>query len=63
MLTAARDLDLPVQVNAALTRRNFQQIDRIAELLAGEAIAMWSVFFLVPVGRGPRGAADRAGPV
>jgi radical SAM protein len=52
MLAAARDLDLPVQVNTTVTRRNFQQIDRIAELLAGQGIAMWSVFFLVPVGRG-----------
>ncbi len=52
MLADARDLEFPVQVNTSITRRNFHQIDAIAELLAGEGIAMWSVFFLVPVGRG-----------
>jgi radical SAM protein with 4Fe4S-binding SPASM domain len=52
MLADARQLRLPVQVNTTITRRNFHQIDAIAELLAARGIAMWSVFFLVPVGRG-----------
>ncbi len=52
MLADARDLDFPVQVNTSITRRNFDQIDAIAELLLDQGIAMWSVFFLVPVGRG-----------
>ncbi len=52
MLADARELGLAVQVNTSITRRNFHQIDAIAELLAGQGIAMWSVFFLIPVGRG-----------
>jgi radical SAM protein len=52
MLDDARELGLPVQVNTSITRRNFHQIDAIAEMLAPKGIAMWSVFFLVPVGRG-----------
>jgi radical SAM protein len=52
MLDDARDLGIPVQVNTSITRRNFAQIDAMAELLSGRGIAMWSVFFLVPVGRG-----------
>lgn len=52
MLDNARRLALPVQVNTTITRRNFDQIDRMAEALAERGIAMWSVFFLVPVGRG-----------
>ena len=52
MLSDARDLGLAVQVNTTITRRNVAQVDRLAELLAGQGIAMWSVFFLVPVGRG-----------
>jgi radical SAM protein len=52
MLEHARQLDLPVQINTSITRRNFHQIDAIAELLSAQGIAMWSVFFLVPVGRG-----------
>ncbi len=52
MLEFARTLEMPVQVNTTITRRNVAQVDAIAELLAGKGIAMWSVFFLVPVGRG-----------
>ena len=52
MLGSARRLQLPVQVNTSVTRRNFHQLDDIAELLAEQGIAMWSVFFLIPVGRG-----------
>ena len=52
MLDDARRLDLPVQVNTSITQRNFHQLDALAELLADKGIAMWSVFFLIPVGRG-----------
>ena len=52
MLEDARSIGLPVQINTSITRRNFHQIDQIAELLSSRGIAMWSVFFLVPVGRG-----------
>lgn len=52
MMADARDLDLAVQINTTVTKRNFHQLDRIAELLATHGIAMWSVFFLIPVGRG-----------
>lgn len=52
MLADARELGLAVQINTTITRRNFHQIDAIAELLASQGIAMWAAFFLVPVGRG-----------
>lgn len=52
MLDHARELGLGVQVNTTITRRNVDQIDDMAELLATRGIVMWSVFFLVPVGRG-----------
>lgn len=52
MLAYARELQLPVQVNTSITRRNFALIDEIAELLQTRGIMMWSAFFLVPVGRG-----------
>ena len=51
MLAYARQLGLAVQVNTSLCRRNVHQLDQIAELLAGQGIVMWAVFFLVPVGR------------
>ncbi|MCL2624544.1 MAG: TIGR04053 family radical SAM/SPASM domain-containing protein, partial [Planctomycetaceae bacterium] len=65
MLDFAHQLGLPVQVNTSVTRRNFNLLDDIAELLGSRpnrtetrpatrtgGIMMWSVFFLVPVGRG-----------
>jgi AdoMet-dependent heme synthase len=52
MLADARSLGFPVQINTSVTRRNVDQIDAMAELLSDQGIAMWSVFFLIPVGRG-----------
>jgi len=52
MMEDAVELGLGVQVNTTISCRNFDHIDQMAELLATCGIAMWSVFFLVPVGRG-----------
>lgn len=51
ILAEARAAGIPTQVNTTITPANVAQIDRIADLLAREQVAMWSVFFLVPVGR------------
>ena len=48
----ARCLGLPVQVNTTLTPANWQRIEEFAQLLDQLQIALWSVFLLVPVGRG-----------
>ena len=53
MLGIAKSLQIPVQVNTSLTRRNVDFIDAMAEYLVQfGGVMMWSVFFLVPVGRG-----------
>lgn len=52
MLHNARELEMAVQVNTTITRRNFRQVDALADLLAQQGIAMWAAFFLIPVGRG-----------
>lgn len=52
IMADARTAGLPLQVNTTITRRNVHQIDAIAELLAAQAITLWSVFFLIPTGRG-----------
>ena len=53
LIAIADDLKIPVQINTSITRRNFEYIDAIAELLARQrGVSMWAVFFLVPVGRG-----------
>ncbi len=48
----AREAGLPLQVNTTLVKSNLHQLDRMAELLSREQIVLWSVFFLVPTGRG-----------
>ncbi len=48
----AREAGLPLQVNTTVVRSNLHQLDRMAELLARQQIVLWSVFFLVPTGRG-----------
>jgi len=52
ILADARAAGLSLQVNTTMTRRNLGELDALAEKLAGESILLWSVFFLVPVGRG-----------
>ncbi len=52
ILAAARALGISLQINTTITRRNVAQVDAIAELIAGQGVVLWSVFFLIPVGRG-----------
>lgn len=46
---------LPVQINTTFSRRNYEDFDSIAKLVEQKKIALWSVFFLVPTGRGKLG--------
>src|SRR5512146_2259572 len=48
----ARELGLPVQINTTITRHNLAQVDDVIALLETLDIVLWSVFFLVPTGRG-----------
>lgn len=48
----ARELGLGVQINTTITRHNLQHLDAMIALLKGLDIVLWSVFFLVPTGRG-----------
>ena len=43
---------LPTQINTTFTRRNMAEVDEITQLVHNLRIALWSVFFLVPTGRG-----------
>lgn len=43
---------IPVQVNTTVSRRNLKDLPAMAELMESLGIVMWSVFFLVPTGRG-----------
>ena len=48
----ANEVGLPVQVNTTFSRGNVEDFDQIAAMLERKNIALWSVFFLVPTGRG-----------
>ncbi len=48
----ARELGLPVQINTTITRRNLADFEATVRLLETLDIVLWSVFFLVPTGRG-----------
>ena len=48
----ANEAGLPVQINTTFSRRNIGEIDTIVSLMETLRITLWSVFFLVPTGRG-----------
>jgi AdoMet-dependent heme synthase len=51
-IEAARDNDIPVQINSTVSKRTAADMPKLAELLARYSnVVMWSVFFLVPTGR------------
>jgi radical SAM protein len=52
VLADAQECGFSLQINTTLTQRNVTQVDAMAELCAAQGITLWSVFFLIPVGRG-----------
>jgi AdoMet-dependent heme synthase len=50
-IATVRDVGLPLQINTSLTRQTVEALPRTAELMAEIAPVLWSVFFVVPVGR------------
>jgi len=48
----AREIDLPVQINTTITRHNLHDLDNMIALMERLDVVLWSVFFLVPTGRG-----------
>ena len=48
----ANDAGLPVQINTTFSRRNIGEMEALVHLMESKRIALWSVFFLVPTGRG-----------
>ena len=48
----AGEVGLPVQINTTFSRRNIGEIDAIVSLMETLKLTLWSVFFLVPTGRG-----------
>ncbi|MGN6187003.1 MAG: TIGR04053 family radical SAM/SPASM domain-containing protein [Thermoanaerobaculia bacterium] len=51
-IEAARDNNIPVQINSTVSKKTAADMPKLAALLAQYPnIVMWSVFFLVPTGR------------
>lgn len=48
----AREIGLPVQINTTIARRNLHCLDSTIAVVEQLDIVLWSVFFLVPTGRG-----------
>ncbi len=48
----AHEVGLPVQVNTTMTRYNLGDFDALVQRMIDLEIVLWSVFFLVPTGRG-----------
>ncbi len=48
----AHEVGLPVQINTTITRHNLQYLDAMIALVERLGVVLWSVFFLVPTGRG-----------
>jgi len=48
----SNEAGLPTQINTTFSRRNMAEMDAVAELVEKLKITLWSVFFLVPTGRG-----------
>lgn len=51
IVSAAQKYGLPVQINTTICRDNLQRFEVLAKLVELLGAALWSVFFLVPVGR------------
>ncbi len=56
----ANELDLSLQINTTVSRHNLQDFDQVAQLLETFRVDLWSVFFLVPVGRASIAQEPRA---
>jgi MoaA/NifB/PqqE/SkfB family radical SAM enzyme len=51
-IDSARAAGIPLQINTTFTRQNLGEFDAFAEVLQAIQPALWSVFQLVPTGRG-----------
>lgn len=55
------ELEIPVQINTVISRYNIDYLDEMAKVVEDLQCVLWSVFFLVPTGRGQE--SDMISPV
>lgn len=46
------ELEMPLQINTVISRYNYDYLDEMAEMVENLNCVLWSVFMLVPTGRG-----------
>ncbi|MEK4085408.1 TIGR04053 family radical SAM/SPASM domain-containing protein [Psychrobacillus sp. FSL K6-1415] len=46
------ELEMPLQINTVISKYNYEYLDELAEMVEKLNCVLWSVFFLVPTGRG-----------
>lgn len=46
------ELEIPIQINTVISRYNINYLDEMAQMVEELGCVLWSVFFLVPTGRG-----------
>ncbi len=46
------ELEMPLQINTVISRYNYEYLDEMAKMVEELGCVLWSVFFLVPTGRG-----------
>jgi len=51
IIGACHEVELPVQINTIMARRNFHDVEPMIELLTRLDVALWNVFFFVPASR------------
>ncbi|HJV46445.1 MAG TPA: TIGR04053 family radical SAM/SPASM domain-containing protein [Bacillota bacterium] len=56
-----KELEIPLQINTTVSRYNIDDLENIASKLEAMGVVLWSVFFLVPTGRGKE--TDMISPV
>ncbi|MBL4952372.1 TIGR04053 family radical SAM/SPASM domain-containing protein [Neobacillus sp. YIM B02564] len=55
------ELEMPIQINTVVSRYNYEHLEEMAKLVEELNCVLWSVFFLVPTGRGQ--VSDMISPV
>ncbi len=55
------ELEIPIQINTVISRYNYEYLDEMAKMVEELNCVLWSVFFLVPTGRGQ--VSDMISPV
>jgi AdoMet-dependent heme synthase len=55
------ELEIPIQINTVISRYNINYLDEMAKMVEDLDCVLWSVFFLVPTGRGQE--SDMISPV